>query len=222
MKKYAIIVAGGTGSRMKGYVPKQFMMLKGKPVILYSMEAFYTYDADMQIIVVVHPDFIGYWKQICEGMKVTIPHTIISGGLTRFHSVKNGLNTITEDGHVAIHDAARPLITAGFIERLFSVATEFGCAIPVVTLNDTVRIIEENSSRQLDRNLLKAVQTPQVFGVSNLKKAYKQEISSLFTDDASVFESAGFTIHLTTGHYGNIKITLPEDISMAEVFLKTV
>ena len=220
MKKYAIIVAGGTGTRMKGDVPKQFMMLNGKPIVQYSIEAFYSFDPSIEIILVIHPDFRKYWQKLCLDYKISIPHTVVTGGKTRFDSVKNGLNIIEEDGFVAIHDAARPMINADFIGHLFSQAETHGSALPGVALNDTIRMIDGDTSHQLDRAFLRAIQTPQVFIVSELKRAYTQTYQPVFTDDASVMQAAGFPLHLTVGRHENIKITHDQDIALAEVLLK--
>ncbi len=220
MKKYAIIVAGGTGSRMKGDVPKQFMLLGGKPVILYSIEAFHEYDPSLQIIVVVHPDYIDYWNGLCLEYKIAFLVQIVPGGETRFESVKNGLGVIEDEGLVAVHDAARPVINVEFLGRLYSEALDFGNAIPGIQLNETIRAIEGDNSRQIDRSTLRVMQTPQVIKISELKQAYKQFYKPNFTDDAAVIESAGFHLHLTEGLKGNIKITHPQDIILAEVLLK--
>jgi 2-C-methyl-D-erythritol 4-phosphate cytidylyltransferase len=220
MKKYAIIVAGGTGSRMKGDVPKQFMLLLGKPVVQYSIEAFHAYDPSIQIVLVIHPDYMLFWEKQCHEFKISIPFRFVPGGDTRFDSVKNGLDTITDEGFVAIHDAARPVINADFIEKLFAKAAIYGSAMPGIALNDTIRIIEGDASRQLDRTFLRAMQTPQVFKISDLKRAYTQPYMPFFTDDASVMQSAGFPLHLSEGRPGNIKITHASDLAVAEVLLK--
>ena len=220
MKKYAIIVAGGTGTRMQDEIPKQFMLLNGKPIIQYSMEAFFAFDPSIQIIVVVHPDFNTYWKTLCLEKKIYILHKVVDGGKTRFDSVKNGLELIDDDGFVAIHDAARPFIKTEFIEHLFSEAETHGSAIPGLTLTDTIRKIDGDTSHHLDRKFLRAIQTPQLFKVSELKRAYEQPFQPIFTDDASVLEAAGFSLHLSEGMPGNIKITNPLDIALAEVLLR--
>lgn len=222
MHKYAIIVAGGTGTRMKGEVPKQFMLLNGKPVILYSIEAFFAYDPSIQIILVIHPDYLLYWKQVSGEYEKSIPFRVVSGGKTRFDSVKNGLKLIKDEGLVAVHDAARPVINAGFIEKLFSAASTYGSAIPVVPLTDTIRIIDGDTSHQQDRTFLRAIQTPQVFKVSELQRAYIQAYQPNFTDDGSVMEAAGFPIHLTDGRRENIKITHLQDMAVAEVLIKAL
>jgi len=219
MNKYAIIVAGGTGTRMQGEIPKQFILLGGKPVILYSIEAFLKHDPSVQIILVIHPDYFLLWKQLTGEYKISAPLKVVAGGKTRFDSVKNGLNLIQDDGWVAVHDAARPVITAYFIGNLFSAASTSGSAIPVVPLHDTIRVITGDTSHQAERTFLRAVQTPQVFRVSELQRAYTQPYQSNFTDDGSVMEAAGFPVHLAEGRRGNIKITYLEDIAVAEVLI---
>lgn len=220
MKNYAIIVAGGTGTRMKGEVPKQFMLLNGKPVILYSIEAFYSYDSSIQIILVIHPDYLSLWKQLTIDFNTSIPFQIVEGGKTRFDSVKNGLQIVHDEGFVAVHDAARPAINAAFLRKLFGAASTYGSAIPVVPITDTIRIIDGDTSHQQDRTFLRAIQTPQVFKVSELQRAYMQPYEPNFTDDGSVMESAGFPVHLAEGRRENIKITHLEDIAVAEVLMK--
>ena len=220
MQKHAIIVAGGTGTRMKGEVPKQFMLLNGKPVIQYSLDAFYAYEASIHIIVVVHPEYTSYWKVLCREYQISVPHIVVNGGENRFDSVKNGLARIQKDGLVAVHDAARPLINADFIKHLFLTAENFGSSMPGIPLNDTIRKIEGDTSSQLDRNFLRAMQTPQVYMVSELKRAYTQPFRLLYTDEASVMQSAGFPVYLTEGRPWNIKITNPEDLELAEVLMK--
>jgi 2-C-methyl-D-erythritol 4-phosphate cytidylyltransferase len=220
MKKFAIIVAGGTGSRMKGEVPKQFMLLNGKPVILYSIEAFVKHDPSVWIILVIHAEYLSLWESLSREYKISFPLQVVVGGKTRFDSVKNGLMLIQGDGLVAVHDAARPVISADYIGKLFSAALTYGSAIPVVPLNDTIRVIDGDTSHQQDRTFLRAVQTPQVFRVQELQRAYAQPYQSNFTDDGAVIEAAGFFVHLTEGLQGNIKITYWQDIAVAEVLMK--
>lgn len=222
MKKYAIIVAGGTGTRMQAEVPKQFMMLSGKPVILYSVEAFRAYDPLIQIILVMHPDYMDIWNTISFEFKITISVLLVKGGKTRFESVSNGLKLLNGKGLVAIHDAARPVIYPDFISELFSTAETYGSAIPAVPINDTIRVIEGDASRQFDRTFLRAIQTPQVFRTLEIQRAYKQPYQDSFTDDGSVMEAAGFNINLAEGLQENIKITHNQDIALAEVLLKSI
>lgn len=220
MNRYAIIVAGGTGSRMKGDIPKQFMKLNDKPVILYSIEAFFAFDPYIHSILVIHPDYMTMWEKMVTEFKISVPFLVVTGGKTRYDSVKNGLKLIAGDGLVAVHDAARPVINADFIGRLFSHASAYGSAIPVIPLYDTIRVIDGDTSHQQDRTFLRAVQTPQVFNVSELQRAYTQPYQKNFTDDGSVLEAAGFPLHLTEGRPGNIKITHLQDIALAEVLMK--
>ena len=222
MRNFAIIVAGGTGNRMKTIIPKQFLLLQGKPIIQFSVEAFYQFNPQIEIIIAIHPDYFQIWEQLDLFCHLPMAHQVVAGGETRFQSVKNGLRLIKEDGLVAIHDAARPLIHAGFIENLFSEAQTYGSALPCIAVNETIRMILGNSSQQLDRNLLRAMQTPQVFKVSELKQAYIQEFQNVFTDDATVMQAAGYDLHLCEGLHKNIKITHPEDIKIAEMLFHSL
>ena len=220
MENFAIIVAGGTGSRMGHETPKQFLLLDGKPLLMHSMEAFYRFDAKMQIIVVLQHGFWGNWQQLCEQYEFRIPHQLAPGGETRFHSVQNGLKLITGSGLVAVHDAARPILSNDLIKRVFTEAAITGNAIPCVPVNETVRMIEGEKIRMIDRSSIRITQTPEVFESGLLKKAYKQTFQPGFTDDGSLLESMGMQVHLVEGDPGNIKITLPGDIEIAEVLMK--
>lgn len=221
MKNYAIIVAGGTGTRMKGELPKQFLLLKNKPVILHSTEAFAEFDPLLEIILVIHPDYLEYWERLCNEYKVPGHVKVAPGGKTRFESVKNGIALIEADGWVAVHDAARPLITREFVEELFNEASIKGSAVPGIAINDTVRMLDGKGSVQLDRTLLRAMQTPQVYRVSEIKKAFTQPFQPGFTDEASVMQAAGFTPNIVPGLPTNLKITRPEDLALAEYLLNT-
>jgi 2-C-methyl-D-erythritol 4-phosphate cytidylyltransferase len=196
------------------------MLLCGKPVILYSIEAFFDFDPEIQIILVLHPEYQEYWKQLCKDFKISIPTKIATGGETRFESVKNGLELVDDNGFVAVHDAARPVINKVFIRSLFDQAEKYGSAIPGVPLNDTIRLLEGDTSHQLDRTFLRAMQTPQVYKAEELKRAYTQAFRPIFTDEASVMQSAGFPLHLTEGRSENIKITHANDIAIAEILIK--
>jgi 2-C-methyl-D-erythritol 4-phosphate cytidylyltransferase len=213
---WAIIVAGGSGLRMHTDVPKQFMKLCGKPVLMHSIMAFADACEDIQVVVVVPPLQIEYWQELCNYHGFTLPHIIAKGGSTRFHSVKNGLSLLPDKGLVAIHDGVRPLVSRQTITGCFREAERYGCAVPAVQVVDSVREISKRTSRILDRSVLRLIQTPQVFDIALLKKAYKQEYTPAFTDDASVFEKAGNTIHLTEGNAENLKITTPNDLAVAE------
>lgn len=219
MIKCAIIVAGGSGTRMEADFPKQFMLLNNKPVLLFSIEAFYNYCNEIKIILVLHRDYLRYWEKVCVDFGVTIPVQVVMGGTTRFQSVKNGLSAIDSEGLVAIHDAARPLINPSFVEKLFKEAEQSGSSVPGVAVIDTIRQLDGKTSFQLERNDLRAMQTPQVFKISELQSAYKQDYTEFFTDDASVMQLAGYTLNITEGLPINLKITYPHDIILAEAIL---
>ncbi|WP_306551779.1 2-C-methyl-D-erythritol 4-phosphate cytidylyltransferase [Daejeonella sp.] len=219
MKYYAIIVGGGSGSRMQSDVPKQFMLLNGKPILMHTIESFYYSDFKPEIILVLNVDFITYWEQLCEKYNFLIPHTLIKGGLQRFHSVKNGIKAIKEDSVIAIHDAVRPLASNELICRSFKEAEQLGNAIVAIKSKDSVRQQKGNSSLSLNRDEIYLIQTPQTFQFELLNTAYKQEYSNEFTDDASVVERTGITLNLIKGESKNLKITFPEDLSLAEFYL---
>ena len=220
MKHVAIIVAGGTGSRMGSEMPKQFRLLAGKPLLMHSIEAFYRFDEQMMIIVSLNQGFAETWQLLCDEYNFRIPHTLVPGGDTRFHSVLNALELINGNGLVAVHDAARPLLSESLVQRTFSEAAAFGNAIPCIPVNETVRIVEEGKARLIDRTSLRITQTPQVFDGSLLKKAYEQPYQPGFTDDGSLLESMGIPVHLVEGDPSNIKVTLPGDVEIAEILLK--
>lgn len=218
--KIALIVAGGKGERMQTDIPKQFIEIKGKPILMYTLEVFRRYDAEMNLILVLPTVQINFWKALCKKYAFDTPHQIIAGGSTRFQSVKNGLDSILVPALIAVHDGVRPLVSTDSIARCFDKAEAFGTAIPVVDSVDSIRQITPEGSQSVDRSLFKLVQTPQVFDSEILKKAYEQDFSQLFTDDASVVESVGIKIHLVEGNRENIKITTAFDLEMAEYLLK--
>jgi len=222
MKRYAIIVAGGSGTRMHTSVPKQFLPLAGKPVLFYSVEAFYNFDSSNEIIIALPADFFSEWEKLCADYNFSIPHKLVTGGETRFHSVQNGLQAITEKGIIAIHDAARPLVSKDTISRSYEAANKFGAAVPFIPLSDSIRFYNGHESRSLDRTKHVLVQTPQCFRSDVLISAYQTEFQPYFTDDASVVESAGFTVQLTEGNAENIKITTPSDFLIAETLVNSV
>ena len=215
-EKNVIIVAGGKGLRMQTETPKQFIELQGKPILMHTMNVFFKYDNNISIILVLPADQIDYWKQLCEQHHFSISHTIVEGGETRFHSVRNGLKFAQDNSLIAIHDGVRPLVSVETIERCFDAATQYRNAVPVVDLVDSVRMVKGSESEIVDRNKLRLVQTPQVFDSQLLLKAYEQEFNPLFTDDASVVETLGTKINLVEGNRENIKITTPIDIAVAE------
>ncbi len=218
MQKNVIIVAGGSGTRMGTELPKQFLPLMGKPVLMHTINRFYQFDKNITIIVVLPAQEQERWTQLCTNHQFNIKHKTVNGGATRFHSVKNGLALAT-DGLIAIHDAVRPLVALSVISNCFRTAATNGTAIPVVPINETIRLIKTEGSQQIDRNMYRAVQTPQVFEASLIKSAYQQNYQEHFTDDASVVESDTIKIELVEGNTENIKITTPIDLAIAEVYL---
>ena len=221
-REYAIIVAGGKGTRMKSDVPKQFMRLKGLPVLAHTINAFLSYNPSISIILVLPSDEIKTWKEICEELKYDPPLTIVTGGETRFQSVKNGLNQINDDsGLVAIHDGVRPLIATDIIGASFRLAAVHGSAVAAVRLKESIRITDQDTTRAVDRSQFRLIQTPQTFRVDIIRKAYELKENPSLTDDASVAEQAGHKISLFEGSYANIKITTPEDLIVAEALLSS-
>lgn len=219
MKKHVIIVAGGKGLRMGGEIPKQFLPIGGKPVLMRTIEAFYTYDTSMHVILVLPVSQQEYWKELCRTYKFELPHDIADGGETRFHSVKNGLALVEGDGTVGVHDGVRPFVAQEVIARCYSEAEDKKAVIPVIGVVETVRRLEGTESVTVPRDQYKLVQTPQVFDVALLQKAYRQEFTEMFTDDASVVEALGERVHLVEGNRENIKLTTPFDLKLAEMLI---
>jgi len=219
LKKTAIIVAGGSGTRMGTEIPKQFLLLGGKPVLMHSMGAFERAFPGIGQIVVLPAGLFDEWRNLCKIHGFTLSHRLAEGGETRFHSVKNALATTSDEGLIAIHDAARPLVGETLIRKAFDHAERFGNAIPAVTLSESVRLLSENGSRAVNRHDYRTVQTPQVFRSETIRRAYRQEYRDTFTDCASVAESAGISIHLIDGDPVNLKITFPHEIALAEALL---
>lgn len=220
MKKYVIIVAGGKGLRMGGEIPKQFIPVQGKPVLMRTLEAFYTYDNQIELIVVLPVAQQDYWKQLCVQYGFVLPHRIADGGETRFHSVRNGLRLVEEDGLVGVHDGVRPFVSQEVIASCYETAARMQAVIPVIDVVETVRhLTSDNQSETVPRDRYKLVQTPQVFTVEVLKRAYAQEYTPAFTDDASVVEALGLPVCLVQGNRENIKLTTPFDLKVAEVLI---
>ena len=223
MKRYVLIVAGGKGLRMGGELPKQFMPIGGKPVLMRTVEAFYSCGRDMKIIVVLPQSQQAYWSGLCAEHCFNIPHEVAPGGETRFHSVLNGLKLVDElPAVVGVHDGVRPFVSAEVIERCYRLAEQEKAVIPVTDMIETVRKIEpEGRSVTVDRRDYKLVQTPQVFDAELLKRAYRQPYTERFTDDASVVEALGVPVTLTAGNRENIKLTTPFDLAVAEAILRS-
>ena len=221
-KNAVIIVAGGKGTRFKSSIPKQFLEIGGKPVLMHTIEKFKIFDRDIKIILVLPENQIDYWKELCEHKNFSIQHTIVKGGKERFFSVKNGFQSIDNEQLIAVHDGVRPLVSVETIERGFETAEKYGTAVPVVPVTSSIRMIENGKNYHIDRANLRIVQTPQIFNSEILKKSYTQNYTQFFTDDASVVEKAGYKIHLFDGNVENIKITNRFDLLFAEVLLNEV
>ncbi|HQV38357.1 MAG TPA: 2-C-methyl-D-erythritol 4-phosphate cytidylyltransferase [Flavobacteriales bacterium] len=220
MERSTIIVAGGSGKRMASPVPKQFMLVKGKPVLCHVISAFHLYDPAMQIIVVLPKEQIDSWRVLCIGHGFTIDHTVVAGGEERFHSVREGLKEVAHDGLVAVHDGVRPLVSLGLIERCFAAAELHDAAIPVVPVSSSMRELTDEGSRALDRSRLRIVQTPQCFQVELLRKAFKLPYDPAFTDEATLVERMGNLVRLVEGDERNIKVTTPDDLVIAAALLE--
>ena len=220
MKKYAVIVAAGTGERMKANTPKQFLLLKNKPVLYYTLDAFLKSYDDLLVILVLPEEHISKGQEIIDGYFDNSRIQLINGGRTRFHSVQNGLPLIADESIVFVHDGVRCLVTPDLIHRCYEAAKEFGTAIPVIDCGDSVRIVNEEGNEALDRMSIKLSQTPQTFHSKILLDAYKIDYKDKFTDDASVVEAFGLKINLIDGEETNIKITRPVDLLLAEKILE--
>ena len=219
MKKYIIIVAGGSGSRMGSATPKQFLELLGLPILMYTLKQFQQSIADGEIILALPEKEQSTWQSLCEKHHFDVPHQIVNGGESRFHSVQNALQKVKEKSIVAIHDGVRPLVSETVINNCIQSAKKFGAAIPTLPMQDSIRKISDNGSQIADRSQFVLVQTPQCFQSEVILKAYQQEYQNSFTDDASVVEQLGYKIYLEDGNKENIKITTPEDLKMAEVLI---
>lgn len=241
--EYAIIVAGGKGTRMGSDMPKQFLPVGGMPILMRTIRSFRTYSQDMRIILVLPKQQRAMWEELCEKYSFDEPVTVADGGETRFHSVRNGLACIPDDarGTVGIHDGVRPFVSGGTIRRTYEAARKKGAAVPVIPVVDTLRHLfkldapkimydidsqaafklgGELHSETVQRDEYRIVQTPQAFDIQLLKKAYRQEYTEAFTDDASVAEHDGTEAVLVEGNEENIKITTPFDLAVAEAILK--
>lgn len=221
MNRYALIVAGGSGKRMKSEIPKQFLKLAGKPILMYTLERFFSADETLKLLVLLPKDHIATWQSLCNEHQFIVPHEVIMGGKERFFSVKNGLDRINDKtALVAIHDGVRPFISVEKISHAFEKTRELKATALAVDLKDSIRVLDGDDSKAVDRSLYKLIQTPQTFEVGLIQKAYEQKYSGAFTDDASVLEAIGEKVHLIEGEYENIKITSPEDLIVGGAILK--
>jgi 2-C-methyl-D-erythritol 4-phosphate cytidylyltransferase len=226
LKKTTIIVAGGSGTRMNAEIPKQFIELCSKPILMHTIEAFHSYDPAMSIILVIPATQHDFWNKLCLKHQFSIKHELAYGGENRFQSVLNGLNLVEDTGLIAIHDGVRPLVSQNTIKKCFDTAMQLGNAIPTTECIESIRELTSDNNSAVDRSKYRLIQTPQVFESKLLKNAYTQDYSSFFTDDASVVESYFATndpnkkIHLVEGNRENIKITTPYDLIIAEAIFK--
>jgi 2-C-methyl-D-erythritol 4-phosphate cytidylyltransferase len=220
MKKYAVIVAGGKGVRMGSAVPKQFLPLNGQPILYHTIKAFIGAYADMHLVLVLPQDQLSYAQMVLQSFPDRIDMTIVAGGETRYHSVQNGLKVVEAGSVVFVHDGVRPLVTPALIQRCYEQALEKGSAIPAIPVADSMRIIEDEDSRPIDREQMRIIQTPQTFRSEIILPAFEQEYQISFTDEATVVEAYGDVVYLVEGERSNIKVTTPEDMIVAEALLK--
>jgi 2-C-methyl-D-erythritol 4-phosphate cytidylyltransferase len=217
VKQAVIFVAGGTGTRMGSPLPKQFLTLNNTPILIHTLRNFFSFNRNFEMIVVMHHDYISFWKDLCLQFEDVPEHTVVAGGEERFHSVKNGIEAVSSDvKHIAIHDAVRPLVSHETLTRCFNTLNEHSAVVPAIPINDSIREVHGAENKSVDRSLFKRIQTPQCFHATVLKEAYNQPFSPLFTDDASVVEANGHSVFLVEGNLENIKITSPIDLIVGE------
>ena len=222
MELYVVIVAGGSGKRMGAEIPKQFLELAGRPVLMHTIERFKTFNDSIEIITVLPENQLRYWLDLQKKHSFSVPHTLVKGGSNRFQSVKNGLEFVNSPGLVAIHDGVRPFVSIETIKKCFETAEKLGNAIPSISPTESLRIVKGKNTIPISRFEVKQIQTPQVFKSELIKKAYLQDYSSDFSDDATVLEKTGEKINLIEGNRENIKITNPEDLLISDALLKTI
>jgi 2-C-methyl-D-erythritol 4-phosphate cytidylyltransferase len=222
MQFYVVIVAGGSGKRMGAEIPKQFLELAGRPVLMHTIERFKAFSESIEIITVLPENQLRHWMDLQKRYSFTIPQTIVKGGATRFNSVKRGLGFVSVPGLVAIHDGVRPFVSIDTIHRCFEEAGRSGNAIPVISPVESLRIVDDEGNRPINRLNVKQIQTPQVFSAELIKKAYQQDYRPEFSDDATVLESMGEKINLIDGNRENIKITNPEDLLISAALIATI
>lgn len=221
MNFIAVIVAGGKGTRISSTLPKQFLQLNEKPVLMHTIQAFLNSNYKPEIVLVLAKADMEIWRSLCEEFNFHVPHRLVEGGAERFFSVKNAITTIENiNAIIAIHDAARPLVSHKLIDCCFEEALKYGNAVPCVKVSESVRELKGNKNNILNRDTIVLVQTPQTFQATQLVQAYQQEFRQAFTDDASVVEQEGYPINLIEGERKNLKITFEEDLKLAAFYLK--
>ena len=215
-----IIVAGGKGLRMGGDIPKQFLPVGGKPILMRTIDRFLQYDPMMQVVLVLPESQQDYWRSLCELYQFSQPYTLANGGETRFHSVKNGLAKVSQDALlIGVHDGVRPFVSLDTIQASYEEAARTKAVVPVIDVVETIRHQVDDKSVTVPRAEYKLVQTPQVFAAELLRKAYNQPYTEFFTDDASVVERFGHAVTLVPGNRENIKITTPFDLTIADALV---
>jgi 2-C-methyl-D-erythritol 4-phosphate cytidylyltransferase len=220
MKKYVLIIAGGIGKRMNTAIPKQFIPVANKPVLMHTIAKFYEYDKKMGVIVILPREHIALWKDLCKEFNFKIEHQIVNGGKERFYSVKNGLKKVENDSLVLIHDGVRPLVSLETISRVVNTSQEKGNAIPYMDVNQSIRKVQNKVNKAVDRSQFKLIQTPQGFHSNIIKDAYAKRYRKSFTDDASVLDAHKQEIHLVKGNHKNIKITSSIDLHLVDCLLR--
>ena len=220
MNRAVIITAGGIGSRMKTNTPKQFLELGSIPILMITINAFYLFDNKMPIVITLPENSIPEWEKLVDKHKFSVPHQIVKGGKTRFHSIKNALPFLKSSQLVAIHDGVRPFVSQEMINDAFQTAQKYDSAIPINSMNDSLRIKNEGQLKHINRDLIYSVQTPQCFNTEKIIDSYNQDYSEHFTDDGSVFETLFNKLHFYNGICENFKITNPTDIIIAEALSK--
>lgn len=219
LKEYALIVAGGKGTRIQSHIPKQFLEINGLPILMHTINAFYRYSEHITVILVLPHDDFPRWKELCEKFRYNKSVILQQGGDTRFQSVKKGLEKIEGDGLVAIHDGVRPLVSEDIIGASFRLAAVHKSAVAAVRLKESIRMTDQDNTKAVDRSKFRLIQTPQTFDVKLIQKAYTIKEDQSLTDDASVAERSGHVISLFEGSYENIKITTQEDLVIAEALM---
>lgn len=214
-----IITAGGIGKRMGSEIPKQFIEICGKPILLHTLELFYHFDSSMELFITLPEDWKSYWNEILDKHNCTIPHQVITGGEERYHSIQNALQ-FCSGKYISVHDGVRPLVSGSTLKKCFEALENYAAVVPVLNVKESIRQIENGTSHAVNRNEFKLIHTPQCFHASVLKDAYLQTFHERITDDASLVEANGVEIHLVESNEENIKITTPNDLKIAELFIQ--
>lgn len=219
MQKSVIITAGGIGKRMGSELPKQFLVLGGKPVLVHTLELFFKYDPNIEIILTLPNDWRGYWETVIDKYYCRVSHIVVNGGEERYHSIQNALKQCS-GSFIAVHDGVRPFVSFETLDRCFSALNQYEAVVPVLKLKESIRQTNENSTNAVDRSNYRLVHTPQCFHADVLHKAYEQAYHDKVTDDACLVEEIGYTIHLVESNEENIKLTTPFDFLIAETIIQ--